>query len=469
MLVGSDMQPVNEAIMGAWELNAYVGGCCTDIVPHRIGDKNAPPNLQDLPALASRSADLPLEPPAKLPAQTPKSSRPRFTESSIYPYLETNVAALPMSFSQEPIPETQSEWSIKTHGPDTPFRHWTVMQQYISSLIQRRGYQDYVEYNTAVERVEKVENEWKITLRKQGEKSDYWWAEFFDAVVVASGHHNVPYIPKIQGLEEFERRKPGSVLHSKMFRGREAFRGKRVVVVGASVSAADIGVDVVAVAKNPVYAVVKGHRANIYFGDTAFKHPKIKEVPSISEIRVENGSRAVYFEDGDRVEDVDHIIFGTGYTWSLPFLPNVEIRNNRVAGLYQHVVYQKDPTLLFVGAVGAGLTFKIFEWQAVLAARVLAGRAKLPPVGEQQRWEADRIAEKGDGARFTLVFPEFEEYFETVRALAGPGEDGKGRQLPPFDRRWFDAFMEGHERRKAMWARWNAEAKREEGLERARL
>lgn len=104
-----------------------------------------------------------------------------------------------------------------------------------------------------------------------------------------------------------------------------------------------------------------------------------------------------------------------------------------------------------------------------MAARVLSGRAKLPPVEEQQKWEADRIAKRGDGGRFTLVFPEFEEYFETVRALAGPGEDGKGRRLPPFDKRWFEEFMAGHERRKAMWARWNAEAKRGDGTERARL
>lgn len=198
----------------------------TNSTRDRIGDKKAPPNLQDLQAIASRSVDTPIEPPARLPAQTPKSSRPRFSESSIYPYLETNVAALPMSFSKEPIPETRSEWSTKTHGPDTPFRHWTVMQQYVSSLIRRRGYEDFVEYNTSVEKVEKVGNEWKVTLRKEGEKSDYWWAEFFDAVVVANGHFNVPYIPKIKGLEEFEKQRPGSVLHSKMFRGREAFRGK---------------------------------------------------------------------------------------------------------------------------------------------------------------------------------------------------------------------------------------------------
>lgn len=163
--------------------------------------------------------------------------------------------------------------------------------------------------------------------------------------------------------------------------------------------------------------------------------------------------------DGASVADVDYIIFGTGYSWTLPFLPNVEVRNNRVPGLYQHVVYQQDPSLLFVGAVGAGLTFKIFEWQAVLAARILAGRTTLPSVAEQQKWEEERIKKRGDGVKFTLIFPDFEDYFEGLRKLAGPGERGLGRQLPPFRREWYRSFWEGHERRKAMWRRGNEKAR----------
>jgi hypothetical protein len=156
-------------------------------------------------------------------------------------------------------------------------------------------------------------------------------------------------------------------------------------VVGASVSAADIAVDLIGIAHGPIFAVIKGHNANGYFGDEAFKHPRISAKPSISHIDSSNGKRTVSFVDGTSVTDIDEIIFGTGYSWSLPFLPNVEVRNNRVPNLYLHVVYQNDPTLLFVGAVAAGLTFKIFEWQAVLAARNLSGRAKLPPIQEQQK------------------------------------------------------------------------------------
>jgi hypothetical protein len=235
---------------------------------------------------------------------------------------------------------------------------------------------------------------------------------------------------------------------------------QKVVIVGASVSGADIAYDLVGTVKGPVYTVVIGHNANGYFGDWAFQHPGIAQKPSISHIDTSNGQRTVHFTDGTLVENVDELIFGTGYSWSLPFLPNVKIRNNRVPGLYQHVVYQNDPTLLFVGAVGAGLTFKIFEWQAVLAARLLAGRATLPPPEEQQNWERDRIAKKGNGPGFTLVFPDFEEYFETVRKLAGePAVGQPGRRLPPYEKRWFEVFMAGHERRKKWWREENEKAR----------
>lgn len=235
---------------------------------------------------------------------------------------------------------------------------------------------------------------------------------------------------------------------------------QRVVVVGASVSAADIAFDLAntKTAKAPVHTITIGRNANGYFGDDAFHHPRIQQYQSIKWVE----GRTVHLIDGGCIMDVDYIIFGTGYTWTMPFLPQVEIRNNRVAGLYQHVVWQKDPTLLFVGAVAAGLTFKIFEWQAVLAARILAGRVALPSAQEMREWETSRIKVKGDGAKFGLIFPDFEDYFEEVRKLAGESEDGVGRKLPKFRREWMRSFMEGHERRKQMWRRLNAAAWEEE-------
>ncbi|KAF3763086.1 FAD/NAD(P)-binding domain-containing protein [Cryphonectria parasitica EP155] len=463
-------------VIKVFERRDRPGGCWVD-------DKEPPAPLTNLAALAARTADPPVPIPASLPARTPltassssSSEQPRFVESSIYPYLETNVEDAAMCFTGggvEVIPAERSAWSISMHGENTPFRHWTVMRRYVEALFAREGYGGWVQYGTCVEKVEKDvgTEEWILTLRRREEEAetggrvDSWWQERFDAVVVASGHFNVPYIPAVEGLDEFERNRPGSVLHSKMYRGRDAFRGMTVVVVGASVSGADIAYDLAShrVTRDGgiVHAIVVGHNFNIYFKDEAFHHPLIRRHPSIA--RVDAATRTVHLIDGTSIEGVDHIIFGTGYSWSLPFLPQeVCVRNNRVADLYQHVVWREDPTLLFVGAVGAGLTFKIFEWQAVYAARLLAGRGQLPSKEEMRVWEEERIARKGDGPKFQMIFPEFEEYFEDVRRLAGePTASGEGRTLPKFEEAWFRSFMEGHDRRIEMWRRENQKAREE--------
>lgn len=42
-----------------------------------------------------------------------------------------------------------------------------------------------------------------------------------------------------------------------------------------------------------------------------------------------------------------------------------------------------------------------------------------------RKWEDERVKTHGDGVKFTLLFPDFEDYFETVRRLDGEGEEGK--------------------------------------------
>lgn len=118
-------------------------------------------------------------------------------------------------------------------------------------------------------------------------------------------------------------------------------------------SGADVAVDLLGVAKHPIVAVVKGHRPNLYFGDHAFQHPDIVQKPSISHI----AGRTVHFIDGTSIEEVDAFVVGTGYSWSLPFLPHIPIRNNRVPDLYQHIFHQSDPTLVFIGAVSHSHTY----------------------------------------------------------------------------------------------------------------
>lgn len=197
-----------------------------------------------------------------------------------------------------------------------------------------------VSYNTTVELVHK-DNEtgkWIVTLRKllENEQEDRRWNESFDAVVVAPGNYTVPFIPHTPGLAEMSRNFPGSVEHSKAWRKPEKYRGKRVVVVGASISGPDISFALADVVETPLTSVVRS-KYHPYFFDYAFQHPNILRRPPIAKLISSRSTneRTVYFEDGTKLENVDHIIFGTGYTWTLPFLPDLAatIRNNRLPNL----------------------------------------------------------------------------------------------------------------------------------------
>ena len=95
----------------------------------------------------------------------------------------------------------------------------------------------------------------------------------------------------------------------------------------------------------------------------------------------------------------------------------------------------------------------------------MAGRIELPSLKEQENWEVERIKYKGDGVPFTALYPDFENYFETVRRLAGEPIDGKGRALPKWKGRWLDEFKRGHQRRVEMWGRANEEAWRKKKVE----
>lgn len=421
------------------------GGCW-------IQDKPGTVHQLPIQALSMRSADLPITIPKEFPTWTARSTAYRFTETSIYPLLETNIAAQAMEFSQEPIPDIKTDLSVQRHGEDTPFRHHSVIQEYIEGLAD--PFESLIRYNTTVERIEKVGNKWQVVLHKGDGLRDYWFIELFDAVIIASGHYTVPFIPHIDGLSEFAESYPGSVEHTKSFRDPEKYRGKRVVTVGASISGPDTAATLAGVVESPLHAVVRG-KYHPYFGDWAFRNPHIKRHPPILHIK----DRTVVFEDATQICKVDHIILGTGYSWTMPFLPKMEIRNNRVPGLYMHVFKRSDPSMAFVGAVAAGFTFKVFEWQAVLAARFLAGKVDLPPPEEQEKWEQDRIALKGDGVAFTALYPDFEEYFEEVRALAGEPKHGEGgRRLPNFDPEWRQSFDAAHLKRVAMWQEMNRKA-----------
>lgn len=234
----------------------------SNLTSPRIEDpKDHVQQLPDFEKIAQRIPDEPLQIPPVLPTTTPHNTQYRFSETSIYPTLETNIDAFAMSFTQEPFPEERSAINIQRHGKNSPFRHWRAVEGYIQDLVNRKDYQNWISYDTTVELVhkEKDTNKWVLTLRKPlDDGTDKWWTESFDAVIVASGHYSVPYVPATPGLAELSHNFPGSVEHSKAWRECEKYRGKRVVVVGASISGTDISFSLADYTETPLHSVVRG-------------------------------------------------------------------------------------------------------------------------------------------------------------------------------------------------------------------
>ena len=122
-----------------------------------------------------------------------------------------------------------------------------IPRQYIESYFSLHKTDALLSLNTTVEDVtlittpKKVEERWKLTLRKHdsAQKVDVWWEEAFDAVVLANGHYSVPFIPEVKGLAEYIARFPGKILHSKTYRSPSIYRSKRVLTIGNSASGHD--------------------------------------------------------------------------------------------------------------------------------------------------------------------------------------------------------------------------------------
>jgi len=238
--------------------------------------------------------------------------------------------------------------------------------------------------------------------------------ETYDGVIVASGNYNVPCIPDIQGVQTWDATFPTSISHSKYYRTSEPFNDKKVVVVGNSASGLDISSQIVHTCKKPL---LLSHRSESYLAASVSSHPDIKYVPQITKFDPTN--RCVIFADGSQEQEVDRIIFCTGYLYSMPFLstlaPNPISDGSRVEHTYQHLFYAPNPTLAFLTLPQKVIPFPLAEAQAAVTARVWSGRSSLPKYEVMVAWEKSVIAEgKPKGEFHTLKFPKDAEYINML-------------------------------------------------------
>ena len=363
----------------------------------------------------------PIEKPIWI-SQAEKSQEAIFV-SPLYGKLETNIPKELMRYSDKPFP---SEAQL--------FPKHTTVKQYLEDYAE--DIKSSIKFETQVVNVklkDQKSSTWDLTtvnLRTELEST-----QTYDAVVVASGHFSVPFIPDIPGIAAWNKSFPDVISHSKYYDSPEPFRGKKVVIVGQSASGLDIGAQINKVSRG---RILVSQRSSSYLAASV---PSDKVIfPEIVEFLPQEGyDRAIRFADGRVERQVDAIVFCTGYLYSYPFLstldPPVVTHGLRTMNIYQQLFYIEHPTLVFPGLSQRVIPFPLAENQAAVFARVWSGRLRLPPTSTMKMWEQSELAQKGDGKGFHLLpFPMDADYHNflygwaaTAHPRPGLSNDGKGK------------------------------------------
>ncbi|MDD2059366.1 NAD(P)/FAD-dependent oxidoreductase [Pseudomonas sp. GD03860] len=297
---------------------------------------------------------------------------------SMYRYLWSNGPKECLEFA---------DYSFDEHfgRPISSYPPREVLWDYIQGRVKKAGVRDYIRFNTAVKAVRFDEASRTFTLTAHDYAQGLSTEQVFDYVVVASGHFSTPHVPDFAGFERFS----GRILHAHDFRDALEFKGKDVLIVGSSYSAEDIGSQCF---KYGARSITSAYRTQ----PMGYKWPKgWEERPQLQRVEGE----LAFFADGSS-KRVDAIILCTGYQHHFPFLPDeLTLKTgNRLwpLGLYQGVVWEQNPQLIYLGMQDLWYSFNLFDAQAWFARDYMLGLKKLPAKAEMQadsaRWRAEEEA-----------------------------------------------------------------------------
>ncbi|MGK7908953.1 MAG: NAD(P)-binding domain-containing protein [Synechococcus sp.] len=371
----------------------------------------------------------------------------QFRENGISVFRNTELTSSKYltAFSDFPIPE------------DYP--HFVKHSQYLDYLLAYAQHFDlkrHIQFNTAVESIERTGNRWLLQLNQSG----HIVRQTVDAVAVCTGLNEERNLPTIPGAECFQ----GDFVHSSSYKDNSPYRDKHVVVVGGGESGGDILHEVSQVATTATLSLRRGVFVMPKLDDTMtlpgdyFHHRATYHLPPVFYYRIEtaiqqmftaiNRNKAawqmrqhlielsggsyhqqfitksdvftstltkpnvtlkpgirectptgVIFTDGSEAK-ADAVIFSSGFKVYFPFLP-IESRGWDWGKLYKKVFHPDLPNMGFVGFArpNIGAMPPVTELQARYFAGVASGRLRLP--------EGDRLqtAIARDAARTAQLKP----------------------------------------------------------------
>lgn len=348
-----------------------------------------------------------------------------------------------------------------------------VLAEYIQDTATANGALDSIAFNTRVVHVEKEGPQWRVELAKLSpdKTSTVRSTEFFDAVVVASGHYHACNVPDLPGLKEWKDRFPDRIRHSKLYRRPEEFKGQNVLLVGAGVSSMDIARDLGPHA-NAVYQSSRGGAYDLPTHLLPTNGARVGGISSFDLVDSEFTSDGaipgtITLSSGQRLCNIHQVILCTGYHVSLPFLRqyhadgvNTEDANQEVLvtngqqthNLHKDLWYTPDPTLAFIGVPYHVATFSLFEFQAMALAAVFSRRAGLPPRESMRQEYQARIQRKGAGRSFHSLKAKGDE-IEYVRELVTMVNSGGVNLMQGHSARWLEAYERRLVRQAALLSR----------------
>ncbi|XP_059922510.1 flavin-containing monooxygenase 5-like isoform X2 [Gadus macrocephalus] len=356
---------------------------------------------------------------------------PEPNRASIYDSVIINTSKEKMCYSDFPIPAEYPN-----------YMHHSRIMEYFRMYAEHFQLINHICFKTTVLKVTQRPDfshsgQWDVeTKNSEGKQQKH----IFDAVMICIGHHCHPNMPlhDFTGIETFK----GVYFHSRNYKTPERWRNKKVVVIGIGNSGGDIAVELSRVTKQVYLSTRRGAWIRNRVGDNGWpgdmtvsralirfrsllpfnlvcnmverslnqrfnhrlynlkpKHRLFSQHPTVSDdlpnrilsgtvqvkpnIRRFQGS-SVEFDDGSVVENIDLVVFATGYSFSFPFLAsNVLPVSGNKASLYKYV-FPPDlerNTLAVIGLVQPlGAIMPISEIQARWATRVFKGCSKCPSV-----------------------------------------------------------------------------------------
>ncbi|ELT88397.1 hypothetical protein CAPTEDRAFT_172206 [Capitella teleta] len=351
-------------------------------------------------------------------------------QASVMKSTVINTSKEMMCYSDFPIPAEYAN-----------FMHNTQLYKYFELYAENFKLKDYVKFNTEVTELRQADDfdktgRWAVDYKDKtsGEETK---GEVYDAVLVCTGHHAEKKMPNFPGEDVFK----GKIVHTHDYRSHIGYEDKRVVVVGIGNSGLDVAVELSKIAKK-VYlstrsgswvmnrvgpggkpidmvgqrrhlwalthlvpgwvtdAVVENNlnnRFDHYDYGLAPKHGWSSHHPAVNDelpnrlacgaVVVKSNVKqlhetSVEFDDGTKEEDIDAVIYATGFTFGFPFIkhPDLEVKDNQLP-LYKYCFppNMQHPTLALIGFFQPlGAINPISELQCRWATRVFQGLSKLP-------------------------------------------------------------------------------------------